>query len=283
MKIHQVMIFLFSVCLLGLSGYPVQAQRLIGEITIDTERLTQEHRNLLVNLENITEAYINGNDWAPDDYGYDCYLDLNIVFEQVQAISFENRYSAVITVSNRKDAQFSDKRWDFTIDPGVQLTYSLQFDPYRSLIDYYVQMILGYEFDKVKKFGGNPYFNTARQICQAASFSSRYFNGWDKRLEWLEDYINPENDHFRYLNFLYYTGEWLYYDERDRDTAKKYLIYAIKQLDKIPEKRFQRFFDINYYNYANALAEMEEFKSLSKIASMDPDHAELYQRLLKKQ
>ncbi|MBZ0265108.1 DUF4835 family protein [bacterium] len=258
------------------------AQRMVATVNIDMERLPQEHQNLHVSLENIVESYINEQEWAPDEYGYDFYMDVDIVFEEAKAISFENRYSAVIVVSNRADAQFSDKRWEFSIDPGIQLTYSEQFEPFRSLLDYYAQMLHGYEFDKIKKFGGDPYFQTARRITQAARFSSRYFTGWDKREEWVDEYLEDANDHYRYLNFLYYTGEWLYYDERDRETAKQYLLYAIKQFDRVPKKRLERFFDLNYYNYANALAEYKEFKALSEIASRDPEHADLYERLLDK-
>ena len=88
----------------------------------------------------------------------------------------------------------------------------------------------------------------------------------------------------RYLNYLYYTGEWLFYTERDREAAKQYLLYAIKQLDKIrDDDSLKRFYDLNYYNYANALAEYEEYSSLSKIASLDPNeqHADFYERLLR--
>lgn len=275
-SVAAILIFILFHC--AGSGF---GQALVAEVTVTTDKLPQEHRNLLMNLKNLTETYINSQEWAPDEYGYDVYLDMEIVFEKAQAVSFENRYSAVIVVSNRKDAQFSDKRWDFSLEPGKNLVYSPEFDPYRSLIDYYIQVVLGYEFDKVKKFGGNPYFEKARQICQAASFSSRYFNGWDKRLNQLENYLKKENEHFRYLNYLYYTGEWLYYEERDRQEAKKYLLYAIKQLDKVPKDRLNRFFDLNYYNFANALAEYGDTKSLTRIASLDPDHADLYERLLK--
>ncbi len=258
------------------------AQRLVASVTVDFVRLPQENQNKLIGLEKIIEAYINQREWGLDDYGYNVPLDFEIHFEEAKAISFEDRYSARVVVSNQSNAQYIDRRWEFPLEPGVQLIHSEQFEPFRSFIDYYVFMILGHEFDKVKKFGGQEYFESARRIVQNARFSSRYFLGWDKREEWVEELLSEISGHTRYLNFLYYTGEWLYYDERDREAAKQYLLYAIKQLDKVPEEKLKRFFELNYYNYANALADYREFTALSKLASLDPDHADLYQRLLKK-
>ncbi len=280
-----VQLFLAVICF-ALTLLPVYSQQLIAEINVNYDRLPQENQNKLQGLDRIIEAYINQREWAPNDYGYDIYLDMEIHFEEFKPISFEDRYAARVAISNRSDAQYNDRRWDFPLEPGVKLIYGNQFDPFRSMIDYYIHMVLGHEFDKVKKFGGLQYFETARQIAQNARFSSRYFNGWDKREEWVEDTLEKENDHYRYLNFLYYTGEWLFYEERDRDTAKQYVLYAVKQMDKIPDKKLERFFELNYYNLADMLSEYKEFASLSKVATLDTDEeerADLYQKLLKKQ
>lgn len=264
---------------------PAAAQNLVAEVTVDLEKLPQQNQNKLRGLDRIVAAYVNQRQWAPDDYGYDVVMDLQIYFEEAKAVSFEDRYKAQIVVSNRSNMQYSDKRWEFALEPGVQLDYAESFDPFRSLIDYYVFMLLGYEFDKVKKFGGTPYYEQARRIAQQARFSSRYFLGWDKREEWVEELLEEDQEHLRYLNYLYYSGEWLYYDERDRETAKQFLLYAIKMLEKIrDEDKLKRFYDLNYYNYGNALAEYEEWSALSKLASLDPnpEHAEYYERLMRK-
>lgn len=244
----------------------LQAQELRAQVKVSMEKLPQENQNKLQGLDRVVQSYINQREWAPNEYGYEVPLDFEIYFTEAKAISFEDRYSAQIVVSNRSNMQYNDKRWDFALEPGVQLNYSEQFDAFRSMIDYYVYLDLGFEFDKVKKFGGTPYYEKARRIAQQARFSSRYFLGWDKREEWVDDLLKKENDQLRYLNFLYYTGEWLYYEERDRDTAKQYLLYAIKQIDRIPEEAKKRFFDLNYYNYANALADYGAESSLSKLA-----------------
>ncbi len=260
----------------------VEAQRVNAAVTANLERLPQENQNKLMGLDRVIENYLNQTDWGPDEYDYDYYVDIEVFFEKVQPVSYEDRYTARFVISNRNDAVYNDKRWDFKLDTGFQLNYSNQFDSFRSMLDFYMQMILGHEYDKVKKFGGQTHFEEARQIARNARFSSHFFNGWDKREKLVEDYIAPENQHYRYVNFLYYTGEWLYYEERDRENAKQYLLYAIKQLDRVPEEERERFFNLNHYNFANALAEYQEFSSLSRIAAMDPEHAEVYQRLLDK-
>jgi Domain of unknown function (DUF4835) len=266
-------------------GYNASAQQLRASVTTTIDRMPQLNQNKLNGVDRIISAYLNQQEWGPNEYKYEVPVDIQIVFTEALPVEFEDRYKATISVSNRGNYVHSDERWLFVHESGVQLQKTDQFESFRSLIDYYYYMILGYEFDKVKKFGGQEYFEEAKQIAQMARLSSRYFLGWDKREERTEDFIDPINNNFRYLNFLYYTGEWLYYTERDRETAKQYLLYAIKQLDKIrDDSQLERFFSLNYRNYAAALAEYEEWSSVSKLASVDTDesHANYYESLLRR-
>lgn len=276
-----IVLFLFLFVLFP--AHAVHAQMLTTEVKIDLQKLPQENQNKLHGLDRIIENYINSTEWGPNEYEYDVVLDIEIHFESVKALSYEDRYNAAIIVSNRSNMQYPDRRWTFPLEPGVQLQYAEQFDAFRSCLDFYIQMALGYEFDKVKKFGGTPYFETAKRIAGQARFSSRYFNGWDKREEEVIDYLEPENEQMRYLNFLYYTGEWLYYDEKDRETAKQYLLYAIKQIEKIQNAdAIKRFFDLNYHNYGTTLAEYGDFTTLARLAALDPNeaHTEFFSDLM---
>ena len=277
-------LFFLAILFSFMIASPADAQELVATVRVSMDKLPQENQNKLQGLNRVVEAYINQRVWAPNEYLYELPVDIEIYFEEAKAISFEDRYKATFVVSNRSNMQYNDKRWEFALEPGVQLTYSDQFDAFRSMIDFYIYMALGYEFDKVKKFGGTPYYESARLIAQQARFSSRFFLGWDKREEWVEEVTDKEDDQLRYLNFLFYTGEWLFYEERDRETAKQYLLYAIKQLDKIQVENLERFFDLNYYDYANALEEYKEYTSISKLASLDPnpEHADFYENLLRK-
>lgn len=285
MRIARLAPFALAVIVLLSVVAPCPAQRIVADVTVELQKMPQENQNKLQGLERSVKNYINQRQWAPNDYEYQAPFDIEIYFDEVLPVEFEDRYKAQVVVSNRSNMQYSDRRWQFAYEPGMQLQYNDQFDSFRSLIDYYTFMTLGFEFDKVKKFGGQPYYEQARRIAQQARLSSRYFLGWDKREEWVDEITDQRNDHLRYLNYLYYTGEWLYYTERDRETAKQFLTYAIKQLDKIRnEDDLKRFYDLNYYNYANALAEYEEWTSLSKLASLDPneEHADFYERLLRR-
>jgi len=276
-------ILLLSLFIFCFSFGTAFSQKVVSEITINMEKLPQQNKNKMMGIDRIVEAYINQRDWAPDDYLYDLMIDIGIHFDKPDNVEFEDRYNAKVVVNNRSNMQYNDSRWKFPLDPGVQLMFSEQFDPFRSMIDYYIFMSLGYEFDKVKKFGGTQYFDQARRICQNARFSSLYYIGWEEREKWVERILEPENDHMRYLNYLYYTGEWLFYTEDDPENAKKYLLYGIKQLDKVSVDNLERFFKLNYYHYAEALAEFKEFTALSKLASLDPNesHSDQYERLLK--
>lgn len=270
--------------LLLLATGPASAQLLHANVDVNLQKLPQENQNKLRGIDRVVESYINERDWAPNEYLYEFNVDISLYFEEAVAVSFEDRYKAQIVVSNRGNMVYNDKRWEFVLEPGVRLQYVDDFDSFRSMIDYYVFMALGYEFDKVRKFGGTPYFENARRICQQARFSSRYFLGWDKREEWVTLVLAPDNETSRYLDYLYYTGEWLFYTEHDRKEARQYLIYATRLLDRIKEDKIQRFFDLNYYNYASALAEYGEFNAIAKLASTDPnpEHADYYQKLLEK-
>jgi Domain of unknown function (DUF4835) len=261
------------------------AQLLYAEITIDDSKIPQTNQNKISNLGQTIEEYINSYEWAPNIYGYDFNLDISIYFDEAIVSTLEDKYKAQLTISNRSNMQYSDKKWVFPLEPGFQLQLSDRYEPFRGMIDYYVNMALGYEFDKVKKFGGTQYFENARRITEQAQFSAQYFSGWDKREDWVTVILEDKNQTMRYLNYLYYTGEWLYFNEHDRDTARQFILYAVKQLEKVKdEKQLNRFFDLNYHNFGTALAEYEEYTSLTKLAAVDSDeaHARHYERLLDK-
>ncbi|GBE30521.1 MAG TPA: DUF4835 family protein [Bacteroidetes bacterium] len=278
-------IFVISLIIVMVMAAPVSAQRIVADVTVNTDKMPPENQSKLSGLDRILEAYINQREWGPNDYKYDIPFDFSINFDQALPVEFEDRYKAAVTISNRGNYVHSDRFWQFAHEPGVPLVFDQQFDSFRSLIDFYTLMVLGYEFDKVEKFGGRDYFEQARQIAQQARLSSRYYLGWEKREEWVDEILDPLNDNMRYLNFLYYTGEWLYYTERDRETAKQYLLYAIKQLDKIrDDNQLRRFYELNFHDYGTMLSEYEEWSSLSKLASVDPvpEHSDFYEQLLDK-
>lgn len=262
-------------CLLPVT--PANAQLLDPRVTIDLQRLPDEGRAKLQGLDSLLEAYLREQEWAGDDYNYDFGVDINIFFTDYSPDPQLDKYKAKLIVTNRGDVRFEDPRWEF----GLRAPFvfrPISYDPFKSVVEYYVWMLLGSEYDKLEKLGGRPWFEKARQIYLESN-SSLFFYGWNERIEALRSYVDEKNDAFRELNFFFDTG--LYYDSRgDTARAKDYLYYALVKLQKVSATAQEQFLESNHRPFAEALARSGYLKGVRSLAGMDPAHREVYESIV---
>lgn len=223
-----------------------------------------ENQDKLSFLRDELENYMNDFEWTENEFGYDLNCQLEIAFDEVKTISYEDRYVATIIISNGIDLQYADKRWLFALDRGERLVHSSSFHPFSSLIDFYMNLILGHEFDKLFDLGGEEYYDAAKQLGESAKFSTQYYKGWDRRNITMAETIDQKNEPYRKLLFHFYTGLY-FYDSRDFENAKPHLGRAAGLIKRVDVKKLDRFYDLNYLYFSQALKAMkmpEELKAL---------------------
>ena len=256
--------------------HAVFSQRIHGTVEVVLDKLPMENQEKLAELADQLDRYINGFEWSPDDYKYEVPVSINVYFEEAKATSREDRYEARLIISNESDVQYSDYRWDFDLDPHPQLQHTQTYQPFTGMIEFYLYLILGFEFDRIEKLGGRDYFQKARDVLEQAKFS-RFIRGWDRREDILVEVLSAENQPTREMKFYYYTGIY-YFDFGEIEDAREYLVKALSYFSGLPEEAMNRFYSLNYYPMGEALKQLAMKNELELLMQLDKEqeHKDYY-------
>jgi hypothetical protein len=252
-------------------------QRLVPEVQVNVDRLPQEAQTKLQGLQQKLQEYIERKTWVNDDYRYDLNVLISIFFTEYAAGPPEDKYKARLIVTNQSDARFEDRRWDFSLRADYQFRED-EYDPLTSVIEFYIWMIYGMEFDKLEKLGGRRYYDKARDIVLQSN-RSFFVYGWDKRDELLRQQVSTDNTIAREMSFFWDTGMY-YYDGNDYSKAKDYLYYALDKLQKVPAEVQSRFLEANYLKLGEALVQVGYADGIRTLKRIDPGRASEYDRIL---
>jgi hypothetical protein len=273
--LQLALIALFAMCIATVS----YAQLLFPKVIVNTDPLPEEAQKKLVGLDSLLTIYLQNQEWAGDRYNYDFPIQMNIYFTEYIADPREDHYKAKLIATNKSDARFEDVRWEF----GLRTPFAFQpsvYQPFKSVVEFYVWMLIGTEYDKLEKLGGGIYYEKARQIYLESSASIFVF-GWDKRIDMLRAQVDDRNKIARELSFFYHTG--IYYDEKkDYSKSKDYLYYALVKLDKVPIDVQEKFLDTEHRQFAEALLRSGYTKGITALIRMDPKHRSVYETIAPK-
>lgn len=261
---------------------PAVAQLVVPEIVVNTERLPQEARDKLVHVDSLLAKYLQAQPWAGDNDQYDFPIQISIFFTDYTPDPQEDKFKAKLIATNKEDVRFEDVRWEFGLRQPIVFR-SNHYEPFKSVVEFYVWMLLGTEFDKLEKLGGQTYYDKAKQIYLESS-SSPYYFGWDKRIDLLRAQTDDRNATVREFNYYYYTGIFFDDDKNYHDSAA-YLYYAILKMDKLPFDFQQKFLESNRRTLAEAVGRCQpKATNAAKVKSdmakaliqMDPQHKDVY-------
>jgi hypothetical protein len=163
----------------------------------------------------------------------------------------------------------------FDYTQGAALTSNRDvYDPITTLLDYYVLLIIGYDYDSFSEFGGTPYFERARIAADLAKNASG--TGWSKlggergRTTIVEELLDPR---FRDVRIAYYTyhlkGLDLFVSKLE--DARLNVLEAVKAMKTV--------YDSNARSYVMDLFFSVKYKELVEILRESPVGAEAYDML----
>jgi|Deesub1362B_J571_1020462.scaffolds.fasta_scaffold02830_4 hypothetical protein len=274
---------LTAVIIFMMAPVALHAQKVRAEVTVILERLPMDKRERMMDFQDKITAYINNYDWCEPRYDSELPIKMQIYLQDA-SVSFEERYRATLIISNNSDMQFYDKRWLFNYDPQQILEHDeTRFHPLTSVIDFYINIFLGGEFDKYGKFEGTPFYNKARKISHQARFS-RFIFGWDERQQLIDEILAEENKAYREALDAYFLG--LAYQEEDFGQTLKYCKKAIDLLagliQKNPDYKLpHQFIDGHYIEIIDLFKDSDYAPEVFKtLIAIDPDHKEEYEKYL---
>lgn len=288
------LIIILLLCLVKLN-----AQELNCRVTVNYEGLQIRNRELLSDFALIIENYMNSTQFNNEPWeGEKINCSLNIFFT---GASSDIDYTAqVVIVSTRpvykSDRQslmltINDANWNFKYERG-QALYSNQavYDPITSFLDFYANIIIGWDWDTWSEFGGNTNYQKAFNIANLG-INSNFRRGWERtsdaynRTRFCEDLLNEKFRPFREAFYEYHYG--IDYYQVDKTQAQKHIVNLIQVLSEMRTKMdinsvlIRTFFDAKYGEIADLLRDYPDKSIVDKLKRIDPSHISKYNELLR--
>jgi hypothetical protein len=227
------------ICLFTVAIASVRAQEIQARLTVMTSKIsTQVNKNVFQNLQTALTNFLNNRKWTSDAFQTNEKIQCNFLLNIEQDLG-NNVYRAKLTVQAARPVYSStyDSPIINFLDDDVVFRYqefqSIEFnenrvqgnDPVASnltaILAYYVNIILGFDYDSFSLRGGDNYFQKAWNIVNNAP-ESRDITGWKafeglRNRYWLAENLN--NNRFALihdaLHSYYRSGMDLFYENED--------------------------------------------------------------------
>lgn len=275
------------------------SQELNCNIVVNYESLPVNNRELLAGFSSAIESYMNSTQFSGLAWGQKIDCTINIFFTgagsdvdytaqavivSTRPVLNSERQSPILTIN--------DATWSFRYERNQALYAQTSFDPLTSFLDFYANLIIGFDAETFERFGGNPYFRRAFDIVNLGN-SSAYSRGWERsgaaysRWGICEDLLSDRFRPFREAFFVYHYG----IDEMhiNISSAQNKIVELVNTLDDMRRRMdinsvlTRTFFDAKFGEIIEMLRGYPETDIVAKLKRIDPAHAARYDDLLKRE
>lgn len=279
---------------------PLLAQNLNFDIHINAYQIERTSLSYLNNFDEKIETYLNGYDWTINDLQTQerVKTDIQIILTSVSpnyTFTANLIIRSVRTVDNlaRQTTLFlyHDDSWKFQYIPNQSLIHNeLQFGAITTLLNFYANLILGYNYDSFKALGGTPYFVEAQEQASIAQASSS--SGWQRsransnnRVQLIADLTNPNYELFRKAFYHYHRGLALF--RESPENARKNIFEALKMIRQTKQQTvnnllFDLFFNAKHLEIVSIFKEAPSqmrSKIFNLLSKTDVSHLNIYRTL----
>lgn len=278
-------ILLTTFALVNILNVPLLAQGQVqAKVKIIIDKLPLDKQQKMRGFHIAIKNYIENANWLEEDYVSPIEISLQMFLTDIPS-NIEDRYRCEFLISS-SDVQYFDKRVRFPYYPGDPLIYNEQnFEPLTGVIDFYMNLILGNEFDKYSGFGGDIYYKRALNIAALGKFSrTEYILGWTEREELIKRMFREPFTTFRKMKDYYFYG--LYVKDEDIAETRKYLKISLDMIQTVMEKESdmeepKQFLNAHYLEFLDIFKDDKNKNEVfKKLKELDPEHKELYEELI---
>lgn len=273
------------------------AQELNCRVSVNYESLPVNNRELLAGFSNAIEAYMNTTQFTGSSWGEKIDCSINIFFTSASSDIEYNAQVVIVStrpiLNNERQSPvltINDPTWSFRYEKNQQLYTQSSFDPLTGFLDFYANIIIGFDTETFEMLGGNPFFRKAFDLVNLGN-SSSYSRGWERnnasysRWGLCEDLLSDKYRPFREAFFVYHYG----LDEMhlNRVSAQNKITQIINQLDEMRRRTeinsvlIRTFFDSKYGELIELLSEEPDAELVARLKRIDPAHAVRYDDILK--
>ncbi len=280
---------------------PTLAQEFNCQVSLNYDQLEGNSYAYLTELEDRIGDYVNDFRWTDIQFQekerIKCLIQISIEsgnsnFDFSGRVIFSVLRPIHSTVTETNSIILNDDNWQFNYPQGKTLIHDeLQFENLTGTLDFFMNVILGYDFDSFSKLGGTPYFQKAQNVVDLAQTTSAI--GWSRtannrrnRFNLVNDLLNPS---YEPLRRAYYSYHRLGLDQftLDAEAARKEIIDAITLIRDAKRRAtsnylFDIFFDTKAREIAGIFGEAEasiKRQAYSLLLETDQGHLSEYSGL----
>jgi len=288
-------LFAFIVpALLVLLTAPSPAQELDCTVQVNYEAVATTNKDLLVNLENDIRDYVDNFKWGSDNLPEKIHCTFSVF---VQNVVGDNKYSAQVFVGSQRKIygtarssavlRIFDEGWEFTYVANRPLNHNpYTYNDLTSFLDFYVYLILGYDYDSYEPLSGTPFFQKASDIASLGRSGSE--KGWSpstsgySRGQYIDEVLSPIFEPLRRASYVYhFTG----LDSLSANPERAYqnMLHALEIIGNAKKRADPRnlviktFFDTKYQEIASTFESFQDPNVYVRIAEIDPSHLKAYE------
>jgi hypothetical protein len=218
---------IFFLIIISLSVSPLVAQELRARISVVTSRVDNSvNKNTFQTLKTSLNDFINSRKWSNDNFKVNEKIDCSFLLN-IESTNDPDIYKASLTIQSARPVfnstylspviNYQDNDLTFKYVQFQQLTFSdtrvSGSDPLSAnltaVLAYWINMILGFDYDSYSPSGGNVYFQKAENIVNNAP-EGRGISGWKafdgvRNRYWLvENLLNSRYNLFHDVVYSYY-------------------------------------------------------------------------------
>ncbi len=271
------------------------AQMVDCVVEVNYEAVPTAQKDLLRNFQTDVSYYVNNYNWGEGNPEEKVSCTINIFFKSAAA---DNRYVAQIFVGSARpiyNAQENtavirvmDELWEFTYIQDRPLEHNLYtFNSLTSLLDFYMLIILGYDYDTYERLGGTRYFQMASEI--ASKGRSVGDEGWQlttstySRVRLVDELLSPAGDALRAASWEYHFNG-LDSLSIDPEAGYRNMLGALESIGNLRKKvdplnlMIRSFFETKYMELASLFDNYPDRSVYHTLSRIDPAHTKTYEQ-----
>ena len=277
-----------------------RTQEISANVVVNTEQLSTESLYHVATMADDIKNYINNQKFLETDWeGEPIQVEMTIVLSG----GTNNRFAGKLYVVAKRAVEGPDEQggqsvslrileqnWVFEYSRGANFTYNtLRFDPFVSMIDFYMLLVIGYDLDTYGELDGTPAFDKAKTIfSNGATANVNGFKTYSSPGELTKYNIVSELTDLRYEDFR--KAIFSYYVDgldnmfKSKETGLEKLAAAIALIADFKKNKLtggsailQLFFDTKYRELATIFNGYKDISVFKNLIELDPANTMIYQ------
>jgi len=283
-------------------GIQVYSQELYCQVQINTQQVQGTDKKVFETLRSAVFEFMNQRKWTEYKYSNEERIECTMLINITRRNSSDD-FSAELNMALKRpvfNSTYNSTLLNY-VDKDFRFTY-VEYQPLdfienthtsnlTSVLAYYAYIFIGLDFDSFVQSGGNPYFEKAESIVNAAQGSGeigwKSFDSQQNRFWLVANLMNPTHSNIRKFMYEYHRMgmDVMYSDNvKGRAAMLKAVNYLVEVKNNYPNLFFlQLIMDAKSDEFINVFSEAtssEKTRAMNALKKLDPANASKYDEIM---